>query len=89
MCPPLATDLPHSAEHGSVEADLIARVLHTHPLYRDDNAEVYFDLEHALRGTSYVASLKPFQRARNGRDPFFAVRNQYGGEDKWQSELKC
>ena len=88
VVPPLETSLPHSAEHGSVEADLIARALHTHPLYRDDNAEVYFDLEQALRGTSYIASIKPFQRSRNGRDAFFAVQNQYAGEDKWQAELK-
>ena len=86
--PPLATDLPQSEVHGSVEADLIARALHTHPLFRDDNAEVYFKLEEALRGTSYLASIKPFQRARNGRNAFFAVRNQYAGEDKWQAELK-
>ena len=84
----LATDLPHSKIHGSVKADLINRASHNHPLYRDDNADVYFRLEEALRGTSFVASIKPFQRARNGRDAFFAVRNQYAGEDKWQAELK-
>ena len=86
--PPLATNLPHSEEHGSVKADLIAWASHNHPLYRDDNAKVYFDLERALRGTSYLASIKPFQRARNGRDAYLAIRNQYAGQDKWQSELK-
>ena len=38
---PLATDMPHSAIHGSVEEDLIARSSHDHSLFKDDNAEVY------------------------------------------------
>ena len=86
--PPLATDKPHSMEHGSVEGDLVAMASHTHPLYRDDNAEVYYDLETALRATSYLASIKPYQRAKNGRDAFFSIKQQYAGEDKWQSELR-
>ena len=86
--PALDPGFPHSAEHGSVEADLIARASHNHPLFRDDNAEVYFDLEIALRGTSYLASIKPFQRRRNGRDAFMAIKSQYASRDKWQTELK-
>ena len=86
--PVLATDLPHSTDHGSVEGELIARALHEHPLYRDDNAQVYYDLEIALRSSSYLSSIKPFQRAKNGRDAFFSIRNQYAGEDKWQAELR-
>ena len=39
--PPLAPNKPHSDEHGSVEAELVARASHAHELYRDDNAEVY------------------------------------------------
>ena len=58
--PPLATYIPHSAIHGSVEEDLIARASHNHPLFKDDNAEVYYNLETDLRGTTYLASIKPF-----------------------------
>ena len=58
--PPLATDMPHSAIHGSVEEDLIFRALHNCPLFKDDNAEVYYNLETDLRGTTYLASIKPF-----------------------------
>ena len=86
--PAQATDMPHTTEHGSVEADLIARASHAHPLYRDDNAQVYYDLEIALRGTSYLASIKPFQRTKNGRAAFTSIKSQYAGEDKWQAELK-
>ena len=44
IIPPLAPQ-PHSADHGSVEAELIAWALHTHARYYDDNSELYYDLE--------------------------------------------
>ena len=62
--PTLAPNQSHSTEHGSVEGELIARASHTHALFRDDNSEVYYHLEEATRGTSYAASIKPFQRGR-------------------------
>ena len=86
--PPLAMNRPHSEEFGSVEGDLVNRASHTHPLYREDNAKVYYFLEEATRTTSYAASLKPFQRQKDGRGAYFSLRNQYAGRDKWESELK-
>jgi hypothetical protein len=65
--PALATHRPHSTEHGSVEEELVARANHDHPLFRDDNSKVYYFLEEATRTTSYAASIKPYQRAKNGR----------------------
>ena len=44
---PLAPGQPHSIEHGSVEAELIARALHTHALFCNDNSDLYFLLEEA------------------------------------------
>ena len=64
--PALATNQPYSTQHGSVEGELIARASHAHPLYRDDNAKVYYYLEEATRSTSYAASIKPFQRRKGG-----------------------
>lgn len=86
--PALAANLPHSQVYGSVEAELTALATHDHPLYREDNAEVYYALEEATRGTQYAASLKPFQRGKDGRSALFALKNQYAGEDKWESERK-
>ena len=65
--PPLVVDQPHSTEHGSVEGELVARAAHTHALFRNDNSVVYYHLEEATRGTSYAASIKPFQRGKDGR----------------------
>ena len=50
-----------------MESELIARAAHTHALFRDDNSVVYYHLEEATRGTSYAASIKPFQRGKDGR----------------------
>ena len=47
-CPARATDMPHSEEHGLVEADLIARASHTHALFRDNNQAVFQYLEEAV-----------------------------------------
>ena len=56
---------------------------HSHPLFWEDNSEVYFLLKEATRGTSYAASIKPFQRMKNGRDAYLALVGQYAGKDKW------
>ena len=79
---------PHSTLHGSVEAELVARASHTHALFRDDNSAVYYALEEATRTTIYAASIKPFQRQKNGRGAWLAMLGQYAGADKWQAEIK-
>jgi hypothetical protein len=86
--PALEQHQPYSTEHGSIEAELIARAPHDHALYRDDNAEFYYKLEEATRGTAYADSIKPFQRAKNGRGAWLALTSQYAGEDKWEMEIK-
>jgi hypothetical protein len=63
---PCATGLPYAEEFGSIEVELIQRATHTHPLFRDDNALLYYLLEEATRGTSYSASIKSFQRPKDG-----------------------
>ena len=84
---PLAHDLPHSELHGSVEDELVARASHTHQLFKDDLSQVYYYLEEATRGTSYAASIKPYQRSKNGRESWQALIRQYAGEDKWDAEI--
>ena len=88
VVPTLATNQPYSTEHGSIEFELIARADHGHGLFRDDNAQVYYKLEEATRGTQYAATIKPFQRRRSGREAFESIQNQYAGVDKWEIELK-
>jgi hypothetical protein len=87
--PPLIARHPHSAEHASVEGELIARLSHASPVFRDDNHAVYHFLEEATRGTVYGKTLKPFTRSKNGREAYLSVISQHAGEDKWNKELKA
>lgn len=80
--PALENGQPHSGEHKSVEAELVARTSHTHALYRDDNAKVYHYLEEATRSTPYAASIKPHQKGKDGRETWKALIAQYAGDDK-------
>ena len=86
--PVLAAGKPYSLEHGSIEQELVARASHTHALFREDNSDVYYKLEEATRGTPYAASIKPFQRAKQGREAWLAITGQYAGKDKWAAEIK-
>ena len=86
--PDLEVDQPYSTLHGSIQGDLINRASHTHGLFAKDNAEVYFKLEEATRGTAYADSIKPFQRTKNGRAGFLAITSQFAGTDKWESEVR-
>ena len=67
---------------------MIARALHTHAMFQDDNAAVYYALEEATRSMSYAASSKTFQRTKNGCGALQALTNQYVGNDKWEAEIR-
>ena len=69
---------------GSVMNDLIARLSHTHPLYKTDNAKVYSALEEATRSTAYSSTVKAFSRRRDGRAAWKALVSSHAGADKWE-----
>lgn len=86
--PALATNQPHSDEHGSVERELIARASHDHALFQEDNAAVFYKLAEATRSTQYAAALKPWQRTLDGRAAWLGLLSQFAGKDKWEAEIK-
>ena len=88
MAPPLQAGQPHSEVHGSIEGEMIAWASHTHAMFRDDNAAVYYALEEATCSTSYAASIKPFKRTKNGHSALQALTTQYAGNDKWEAEIR-
>ena len=79
---------PFSDDFGSVEEELSARATHSHPLYRDANAAIYFFLEESTRSTMYASLIQPYSRRRDGRSAWLVLTNQYAGRDKWSAELK-
>ena len=86
--PPQEANKPHSTEYGSIEVELVACASHDHELYKEDNGAVYYHLEEAMRGTTYSASIKPFQCEKDGHGAWLALTSQYAGNDKWEAELK-
>jgi hypothetical protein len=88
VCPALKTNKPHSEMYGSVELDLVNCASHDDPLFHENNKNVYFCIEEAVRGTEYAVSIKPLQRAMDGRGALVSVKSQYAGRDKWEAELK-
>ena len=78
VCPPLEPNEPHSLVYGcSIEGDMIARMSHTHPLFKVDNSAVFEMIENSVRGTAIAASIAPFRRVRNGRGAFMAIQAQH------------
>jgi len=86
--PALLPNRCYSEEHGSVMGELISRATHTHTKYKDDNEKLYSFIEEATRSTQYASSIRPFSRAKNGREAYLALKRQYAGTDKWQAEIK-
>ena len=85
---PLMPGQPFSQDFESLEDELVTCASHVHPLFKEDNLQVYFYLEEATRTTSYAASIKPFQHRKDGHGAWMAMVQQYAGEDKWRAELK-
>ena len=56
----LLADQPFAEVNGSVEDELVDQASHLHPLFREDNASVYFFLEEATRSTMFTSSIQPF-----------------------------
>ena len=88
VVPLLEPGQPFLALNGSIEGDLISRASHTHGMYRDDNATVYYKMEEATKGTTFADSMKPFQRRKDGRSALEAMESQYARQDKWYTEIK-
>ena len=81
---PLLTDEPYGAS-GSVIAELVKRASHTHPLYKQDNEEVYRLLEQAARNSSYISTVKTFDRRKDGRGAWKALKQAHVSVDKWDN----
>ena len=86
--PVLEAGAPHSTEHGSVKGEMIARLSHTHPLFRDDNCSVYNEVETATRGTKYAASIITYKRTKDGRGALAALKAAFAGRAMFDADKK-
>ena len=82
---------PHSEEHGSVEAEMVARFGFDHPLYRNDSSQVYTLLSQALQGTKYHATIARFKNVngrQDGHAAYMALKSQHAGQAVWEAQIK-
>ena len=80
--------MPYAVCFDTMIEEMIARAMHSHPLFLVDNKAVYHLLEEATRNTAYAPSLATFAKKHDGRGASFAIMSQYAGEDKWLAEVK-
>ena len=73
---------------GSLLDELIARLDHTDPLFKSDNASVYSLLEEATRSTVFASTIKPFARRKDGRSAWQSMVSSHAGADKWEALQK-
>jgi hypothetical protein len=81
--PVLAVGEPFAEEYGSIEGEMIARLSHSHALYKSDNGQVFDIIESALRGTAISPSITQFRKTRDGRAAYMALKMQHAGQDVW------
>ena len=89
--PELDDPLVANAYFGKAESILdetVARLSHTDPLFKSDNAKVYSMLEEATRGGIYASTVKPYSRRKDGRAAWKAMVSSHAGKDKWEQLQK-
>lgn len=87
--PALIADRPWSGGKTSVMDELIAHFPHNGPAYEADNAQVFSLLAAALSGTSAMASITRYQRARNGRQAYLDLVTHNLGSAKWEKTVEA
>ena len=73
---------------GSLLEELVARLPHNGPTFRDDNKTLYMAISKAVAGTSVESTIKSFSRAKNGRGAYFALISNHAGDTKYRSIVK-
>ena len=69
----LISHQPHLADYGSITTELAALTSHYHPLYAQDNGNVYNRIEISLTGTSHSSSIIRFRCTPDGKGAMDAL----------------
>ena len=75
-------------ESGSLVEELIARLPHDGPIFKNDNATVFQKIEEAARGTSCESTIKAFSRRKDGRGAYLALIANHAGDVKYRAIAK-
>ena len=72
----------------SVVYELVARLSHIGPIFKNDNTSVFMKVEKATHGTSIESTVKAFSRRKDGRGAFLALVANHAGDTKYRAILK-
>jgi hypothetical protein len=78
----------HYGASGSLHDELIARLKHQGPIYKNDNTSVFLMIEKATRGTSVSSTVGNYLRRKDGRGAFLALISNHAGDTKYRAILK-
>ena len=81
-------DVNYYGRSGCLHDELVARLPHTCPIYKNDNGSVYMIVEKAARRTSVESTVKVFARTKDGRGAYQAAIANHAGETKYRSIYK-
>lgn len=79
----------HYGTSGSMIEELINRLPHTGPIYRDDNKTVFMMISKAATGTSVESTIKSFSRSKDGRGAYRALIANHAGDTKYRAIVKA
>jgi hypothetical protein len=74
---------PYLESYGSVEGEMIARLLHSHALFKPDNSQVFDVIEAAIRGTAINPSIAQYCKTCDGCAAYMALKAQHAGHYVW------
>ena len=82
---PLRATKAYGTAYETFQEELEARSTHGNEAYKEDNSRLYQIIQRAVAGTIHESSIKAFERRRDGRGSYLALKQQNGGASKWRS----
>ena len=71
-----------------MESELAKLLSWDHPLFKNDNNNVFDRMERALIGTPYDSTIVRFCKAQDGNKAMAAIVSQHAGKDVWENRIK-
>jgi hypothetical protein len=78
----LAHNADPSGGYNTVQEEMVARMPHTHPSYREDTIAVWNVIRDSIHDTEAFSWVKRFERRRDGRAAYIALTAHYLGDAK-------
>ena len=79
----------HYGQSGSMIEELIKRLPHSGPIFKDDNKTVFMMISKAVAGTSVESTIKSFSRQKDGRAAYRALVANHAGDEKYRAIVKA